>query len=553
MITLKSLFGFQANHKQQVLFLMLVISIVYFFNFYVNDIWTPNESFYAESVREMFESGGFLEISYNYEPRYNKPPLTYWVMALSSAIFGINEFALRLPILLMGLGSIWFTYLIGKLLYGKKGGLYALVMMAFSLQLVSVKQYSSPEMPLTFFFTLTMYWFLKGYQRERFRYILFSYFALGLAVLTKGYPYIIVVGSIMGLYTLWDKWNKWGQLWGKIKLFKLHLGIPIILILGLSWVIFMYLKDGQEFWTVYKRETFDRAFTRESNGLRPFFYWGVISWTIIPYSLSFFYALGYWIINWKKMRQVSFQMSWFLVMLIIFTMAKGKIPTYFIQAHPALILLIVPLLIDFKPKSTLKKLWDFSFGFIPLILTGASFYMICLLKLNWVLYLFALASLVLYILWIKNPKTPENNLMLPFWSMGIFIFIFASYFPKMETFRPYDEVGQIINQNQYINKATPIFIENTLIHNIPFYAKRKAIRDANANIINNTERETLALVKAINLSDYDGFSTLWTGRIYDFPSESQFFKFVMACIKAESGDFSKFATYNLIYRNKKMN
>lgn len=553
MITLKSLFGFQANHKQQVLFLMLVISIVYFFNFYVNDIWTPNESFYAESVREMFESGGFLEISYNYEPRYNKPPLTYWVMALSSAIFGINEFALRLPILLMGLGSIWFTYLIGKLLYGKKGGLYALVMMAFSLQLVSVKQYSSPEMPLTFFFTLTMYWFLKGYQRERFRYILFSYFALGLAVLTKGYPYIIVVGSIMGLYTLWDKWNKWGQLWGKIKLFKLHLGIPIILILGLSWVIFMYLKDGQEFWTVYKRETFDRAFTRESNGLRPFFYWGVISWTIIPYSLSFFYALGYWIINWKKMRQVSFQMSWFLVMLIIFTMAKGKIPTYFIQAHPALILLIVPLLIDFKPKSTLKKLWDFSFGFIPLILTGASFYMICLLKLNWVLYLFALASLVLYILWIKNPKTPENNLMLPFWSMGIFIFIFASYFPKMETFRPYDEVGQIINQNQSINKATPIFIENTLIHNIPFYAKRKAIRDANANIINNTERETLALVKAINLSDYDGFSTLWTGRIYDFPSESQFFKFVMACIKAESGDFSKFATYNLIYRNKKMN
>ena len=157
MRTLVNLFDLKADHKILLWFLMGFITLVYFFNFHVNDIWTPNESFYAEAVREMFESGNFAEIFYNYEPRYNKPPLTYWSMAISAGIFGLNEFSLRLPILLMGLGSIWLTYLLGKLLYGEKGGLYAMVMMAFSLQLLAVKQYASPEMPLTFFFTLTMY------------------------------------------------------------------------------------------------------------------------------------------------------------------------------------------------------------------------------------------------------------------------------------------------------------------------------------------------------------------------------------------------------------
>ena len=227
---LNRVFFLGADSPSQKYFLFAFISIVYLFNFHINDIWTPNESFYAEAVREMFESGNFLDIFYNYEPRYNKPPLTYWAMAASAAIFGMNEFALRLPIVLMGLGSIWLTFLLGRLMYGDKGGIYAMVMMAFSLQLLAVKQYASPEMPLTFFFTLTMYWFLKGYRTEKFKFILLAYVALGLTILTKGYPYLVVIGGIIGLYTLWDNWRNWSQLWNKVKLFKLHLGTSCRLI-----------------------------------------------------------------------------------------------------------------------------------------------------------------------------------------------------------------------------------------------------------------------------------------------------------------------------------
>lgn len=540
----------EASHRKQVIFLMIFVSLVYLFNFHVNDIWTPNESFYAEAVREMFEGNNFLDIFYNYEPRYNKPPLTYWLIAISSTIFGLTEFGIRLPIVLLALGSIWYTYKIGRLLYGDKGGLYALVMMAFSAQLLAVKQYASPEIPLTFFFTQTMYYFIKGYTSRRGKYIWWSYIALGLTVLTKGFPYIIVIGGIIGLFLVIERSFKWKSIWQDIKFLKLHFGIPLVLLIGLSWVIFMYLKDGQEFWEVYYRETFGRALEKKTNGPKPFFYLEVISWSILPYSLAFFFACFYWIANRTQWRKIAFPLSWLVVMFIIFTIAKGKIPTYMIQAHPALLLMIVPLLLNFNPKKLwLKALWSFSFLFPAVLILVANVLVVDQLNLHWLAYLAPLTSIGLLSLFHFKKGDDSNRALVaaPFWVISFFLISFATVLPKLEKFRPYDEIGEVIKSHK-ISPDTPIFIENTLIHNIPFYAERFAERDATPSTVLNYKGETLALIREESLSQLQGFESLWSGYIYDFPSESQFVKFIIACVEAEKGNYSKFANFHLIYR-----
>lgn len=544
----------EGEHKQQTRFLMLVITLLYLFNFHVNDIWTPNESFYAEAVREMFESGNFLEIFYNYEPRYNKPPLTYWLIAVSSSVFGLNEFAIRLPIVLMAIGSIWFTYLIGKQLFGEKGGVYAMVMMAFSVQLLAVKQYASPEIPLTFFFTLTMYYFIRGFELKKSKYMILAFIMLGLTVLTKGFPYIIVIGAAIGLYVLVKGTFSWSRIWGDVKLLKLHIGIPITLLIGMSWVIFMYLKDGAEFWEIYYRETFGRALNKKTNGSKPFFYLEVISWSILPYSLAFFYALIKWAKDWKKSSAILFPVSWFIVMFVIFTLAKGKIPTYMIQAHPAMLLMIVPLLLKYEPTSALwKTLWSASFLFPAILIIIANAVMIQQLELSPLTYIAPVLGIVLliYFHFIKT-KTSHNQLLVatPFWIILLFLFCFATVLPRLEKFRPYDEIGRVLSESSEVSKKTPVLIEATLIHNIPFYAKRFAERDMTAEQINNKTGETLALVREESLTQLSGFDSLWSGIIYDFPSESQFAKFIIACINAEKGDLSKFAKYHLVYRNE---
>lgn len=551
MSKLLTLVSLEGDHKLQARFLMLVIAALYLFNFHVNDIWTPNESFYAEAVREMFESGNFLEIFYNYEPRYNKPPLTYWVIAASSAVFGLNEFGIRFPIVLMALGSIWFTYLLGKQLYGEKGGIYSMVMMAFSVQLLAVKQYASPEIPLTFFFTLTMYYFIKGYQIKSTKYLMLSYVMLGLTVLTKGFPYIIVISGTIGLFILLNNQFKWAQVWKDIKLIKLHWGIPLMLLIGLSWVIFMYLKNGNEFWEVYYRETFGRALSKKTNGPKPFFYLEVISWSILPYSLAFFFALIKVVRHRVDFQKVLFPFCWFIVMLVIFTIAKGKIPTYMIQAHPAMLLVIVPLLLSYNPEKKLwKGLWSFVFLFPTILIVGANFVIVQQLKLPSVLYLIPAASISLLV-WFHFQKAERNNHLLvaaPFWVMLGVLICFGSVLPRLEQFRPYDEMGAVLESRKDIDAKTPVLIEATLIHNIPYYTKRYAQRDATADSINTVRPEALALVREESLSKLDDFESIWSGLIYDFPSESQFAKFIMACIAAEDGDFSKFANYHLVYR-----
>lgn len=536
------------TNKKQVYFIFGLITILYLINFSTNDIFTPNESFYAESVREMFESGDFLDIKYNYESRYNKPPLTYWSIAASVAIFGINEFGIRLPIVLMALGSIWLTYLLGRKLYGERAGIYAMMIMAVSVQLIFVKQYASPEVPLTFFFTLTMYWFLKGYLDHSKKHILLAYLALGLTVLTKGFPYIIVIGGIIFLFILIDSEFKIKEFWAQIKRLQLHIGLPIVVLVGLSWVIYMYLKDGNDFWLVYKRETFDRALSKSNKGPEPFFYLAVIAWSIAPYSLAFYYALIRNLKNWQAIKKHSFALSWIVVMLVIFTMAKGKLPTYMIQAHPGLILLMLPMILNFRPdRKAWRYLWDFSLVLPAILILGVSIFMIFALSMSPFILIFPLLIIGLIVaIFYQCPK--EATVIVPFWAMVSFLLVFSFYLPKMEAFRPYDEIGEIVLESDNIASSTPLLLDGWLIHNLPFYTARKAIRDATLEDINLNKGQTLAFIRDENKHQLKGFETLWSGEIYDFPSESQFFKFVMAINQASKGDLEKFHKFHLVFR-----
>jgi hypothetical protein len=138
---------------------------------------------------------------------------------------------------------------------------------------------------------------------------------------------------------------------------------------------------------------------------------------------------------------------------------------------------------------------------------------------------------------------------IPFWA-AIFIYFQVGYhLSSLEKFRPYDIIGETINSNIDISANTPIQIEATLIHNIPFYAQRKALRDQTLSDIQFSTGETLALVRSASFTKLNGFKTLWSGYIYDFPSESQFAKFIAACYQAEKGDLSKFEKYYLVFKN----
>jgi len=103
--------------------LLAVACSVYFVALGNSAIWDANEAFYVETPREMLEANDLVNPTFNYEPRFNKPVLSYWIVAAFYRMFGVSVGVQRLAIALGALVLIASAYLlasIGKLEAGSR-------------------------------------------------------------------------------------------------------------------------------------------------------------------------------------------------------------------------------------------------------------------------------------------------------------------------------------------------------------------------------------------------------------------------------------------------
>jgi len=153
-------------------------------------LFDTDEVNYAESAREMLLTGDYMNVQIDYEPFPEKPPLFFWLQALSMKLLGVNEFAARFPNVICGILTMLSLYLIGRRIYGHRFGLFW------------VLSYGSAILPFFFlrtgiidpWFNLfiftgmsTFVFYLVPEEVKNRRLLLFlSALLFGLAVLTKG-------------------------------------------------------------------------------------------------------------------------------------------------------------------------------------------------------------------------------------------------------------------------------------------------------------------------------------------------------------------------------
>ena len=100
--------------SRHVLILGLVCFLTFFAGLGRGAIGDSDEAFYAEAAREMVASGDWLTPYYNYELRFQKPILFYWLVSIAYKAAGVGEAAARFPSALSGLGLALLTYLAGR-------------------------------------------------------------------------------------------------------------------------------------------------------------------------------------------------------------------------------------------------------------------------------------------------------------------------------------------------------------------------------------------------------------------------------------------------------
>ena len=199
---------------------------------------------FAEAAREMLVTGDYFRVHINYQPFWEKPPLFFWMQALCMSVFGVGEFAARLPNALLGCVSLVVLFQIGKTLWNTRfgliwAGLYAGSVLPF---LYFKSGIIDPYLNLFIFLGVwcfvRFYWKKDGHEgialkHSYWRYLLLAGAFIGLGMLTKGPVALIIMGGVLALYWVWQR-------------FRLYAGVHHVLVFVLAALAVTGLWFGAE-------------------------------------------------------------------------------------------------------------------------------------------------------------------------------------------------------------------------------------------------------------------------------------------------------------------
>ncbi len=305
----------------------------------------PDEGRYAEIAREMLRDGDWLVPHLNGVPHFQKPPLLYWFTASSFALFGLNEWAARLPSALAAAGTLALTFWIGRMLAGARVGLAAAGVLLASLEFFLLARSLTPDMLMTFFITLAIAAFVRRVvlQREGDRALRWDgvfFVAMGLGFLTKG-PMALVVPLSAAIAWKWaERSLPENQRSQPVSWFS---GLLVTIAVAMSWFALMALRDRALFDYFVKYELVQRFASKAHGRSQPLLFFvpvmigGALPWLFLALA-SLLDWLGKRRAGWRPSPTGFLLAGWVVPPLLILSLSGSKLFTYVLPLFPGLAL-----------------------------------------------------------------------------------------------------------------------------------------------------------------------------------------------------------------------
>ena len=321
-------------------FLIALISALFFIPFIGRmHLFDWDEINFAECAREMIVSKDYLSVQINFKPFWEKPPLFIWMQLLSMKAFGINEFAARFPNAVAGIVTLLVLFSVGKKVENQRlGRLWVLVYTASILPQMYFRSGIIDPWFNLFIFLAT--WNFIRYSLDsctsdnRMKYVAFSGFFIGLAVLTKGPTALLILGLVIfsfliirGISMYRGKSNSLlpGFMWSQLVVF-----VVITSLTGGSWFILQILNGHADM--VWKFILYQiRLFTIPDAGHGG--HWSYHFWVLLvgvfPASVFAFHSFRVnkdGDVQLQHFHRVMLILFW--VVLVLFSIVKTKIVHY---------------------------------------------------------------------------------------------------------------------------------------------------------------------------------------------------------------------------------
>jgi 4-amino-4-deoxy-L-arabinose transferase-like glycosyltransferase len=332
---------------------------------------------FAECAREMVVSKNYSQVQINYRPFWEKPPFFIWLQAAAMNIFGINEFAARLPNAICGIFTLVSLFIIGNKFHSQKFGIVWVLMYAATIlpHLYFKSGIIDPWFNLFIFLSIyNCILFINNIygKREALNALLAGIF-LGLAVITKGPAAIVIVGLTLLAYLFWNK--KVNYLVSKNFLLFVFSSI----ISSGAWFLIETLRGNSAIVIEFINYQIRLLQTEDSSHGGPFIYHFVVL-ILGCFPVSFIFLLSF-----KKYSNITpFQKNFkkimsflFWIVLLLFSIVKTKIVHYSSLCYFPLTFLSALVLIEnfdaIKFRKYLSVFYWVVAGSLSILFMGVSF------------------------------------------------------------------------------------------------------------------------------------------------------------------------------------
>ena len=302
-----------------------------------------DEPRYAQVAREMLARHDWITPTLGGKPWLEKPPLYYWQAMLAYRIFGVSDWAARLPSAVDATLMIVAVYLLVRRL--RPGSeLDGALLTAAAAGVIGFARAASTDMPLAATFTIALLTWYAWHETESKQYLAIFYAACALGMLAKGPVAPVLAAVVIVLFAVARR---------DYSLIHRTLWIPGILlfcVLALPWYIAVQYKNPDFFHIFIVEHNLERFGTNLYRHKEPFWYYvpvmllALVPWTVYVVT-SIVETVRVW---WAERREITrsedawdiFLLIWLVVPVVFFSLSQSKLPGYIVPALPAGTLLL---------------------------------------------------------------------------------------------------------------------------------------------------------------------------------------------------------------------
>ncbi len=335
------------------LWIVLLWAIVYIPGLFSPALLDDADSVHAEAAREIVVRHDWTTLYIDGIRYLEKAPLLYWGMAASFKVFGVSDWAARLPLILGLLTLLLVTYSLGRRTMGERAGFWAAVILAVSIGPYLFTRILIPDMLVALWLAWGLDFFLRTLEEEPPSRLSCWGFAAAAAlnVLTKGLIGIVFPAAIAGLYLI---------LTGNVKHLRRMRTLSstlVLLLIAAPWHIAAGLANpaaGQSrgfFWFYFVNEHFLRYLGKriphDYDTVPLLVFWGLMFLWLFPWSAFLLQSLAKVPHRWREIRSAMNRRQramllfaiWAAVTLLFFSLSTRQ-EYYVIPALPSLALMI---------------------------------------------------------------------------------------------------------------------------------------------------------------------------------------------------------------------